>query len=46
MKGLTKLLLIVLILALAGGTIFLATWDIPPPSSTIEKTLPDDRFPR
>jgi hypothetical protein len=46
MRGLTKFLLIVLILALAGGTIFLATWDIPAPSSTIEKTLPDDRFPR
>ena len=46
MRGLTKFLLIVLIMLLAGSTIFLASWDIPPPSSTIEKTRPDDRFPR
>ena len=37
--------LILLILAVAvGGTIFLATWDMPPPSATTEKVIPYDRF--
>jgi len=31
---------------LVGGAIFLATWDIPPPSAKVEKVLPNDRFPR
>jgi hypothetical protein len=30
----------------AGGAVFLATWDIPPPTARIEQVLPDDRFPR
>ncbi|MBI4185365.1 MAG: hypothetical protein HY521_15335 [Proteobacteria bacterium] len=46
MSGSTKLVLAVVVLVLAIGVLFLAAWDIPPPSSTIEKTLPDDRFPR
>jgi len=28
------------------GVVFLATWDIPPPSAAVEKVVPDDRFPR
>lgn len=32
--------------ALAGGAIFLLTWDIPAPSERVETTIPDDRFPR
>lgn len=39
------LLLVMLALAL-GGTAFLAVWDIPPPTAQVERTLPDDRFPR
>jgi hypothetical protein len=39
------LLLMLLVLAL-GGTAFLAIWDIPPPSARVERTLPDERFPR
>jgi len=31
---------------LIGGAAFLAGWDIPPPSAKVEKTLPDDRFPK
>ena len=30
---------------IAGGT-FLATWDIPAPTEQVEKTIPNDRFPR
>ncbi len=39
-----RIVLIVLVLAIGGGIAFLLTWDIPPPTSPIEKTLPDDRF--
>ncbi len=36
---------IVLVLALAvGGAAFLATWDMPPPTATVEKVIPNDRF--
>jgi hypothetical protein len=39
--------LLLLLVALAlGGTALLAVWDIPPPSARVERTLPDDRFPR
>jgi hypothetical protein len=43
---LTLIILSVLIVALLGGGVFLVTWDIPAPSATVEKTVPDDRFPR
>jgi len=36
---------IVVIGALVGGAVFLAGWDIPPPSAQVEKSLPNDRFP-
>tara|TARA_A100001037_G_scaffold303478_1_gene337591 strand:- start:5593 stop:5733 length:141 start_codon:yes stop_codon:yes gene_type:complete len=40
------IVLIIMLLAVVGGAVFLATWDIPPPSERVEKVLPDDRFPR
>ncbi len=43
---LTLVILAVVVVALLGGGAFLATWDIPAPSSTVEKIVPDDRFPR
>ncbi len=46
MKSISKLVLILVFGLLIGGTAFLATWDIPAPKNTIEKVLPDDRFPR
>lgn len=36
----------VVIGALIGGAVFLAGWDIPPPSAKVEITLPNDRFPK
>jgi len=43
----SSLFLIVIVLgALAGGAFYLATWDIPPPSTKVEKVLSDERFPR
>ena len=38
--------LVIVLLSLVGGAVFLATWDIPPPSKSVEKVLPDERFPR
>ena len=45
----SKLPLVVIALAFAilvGGAVFLAGWDIPAPSAVVEKTIPDERFPR
>jgi len=41
-----RILLVVVVIVLVGGAVFLATWDIPAPSRQVEKTLPNDRFPR
>ncbi len=46
MKNFSRLVLIAVIAILVGGGAFLATWDIPAPTTAIEKVLPDDRFPR
>jgi len=45
MRFLARLLLILVVLAIAGGGAFLMTWDIPPPTRHVEKTIPNDRFP-
>ena len=39
------ILFILILVALGGGAVFLATWDIPPPSEPVEKVIPDERFP-
>ncbi len=39
-----KILLLMVVLVLVGGTVFLATWDMPPPSAVTEKVIPNDRF--
>lgn len=41
-----RIILVVVVVILVGGAVFLATWDIPAPSRQVEKTLPNDRFPR
>jgi hypothetical protein len=40
------LILFTVLVLIVGGVIFLATWDIPAPVATMEKIIPDDRFPR
>ncbi|MEQ8396721.1 hypothetical protein [Thalassobaculum sp.] len=42
----TLFLLILILLTLAGGALFLLTWDIPAPTASVEKVIPNDRFPR
>lgn len=34
------------LLALVGGGVFLATFDLPVKAERIEKVIPDDRLPR
>lgn len=46
MKGLTRFLLIVVAVGVLGGAAFLATWDIPAPTTPVEEVIADDRFPR
>lgn len=46
MSGIFKVTVVLLAVAIAGGGIFLATWDIPAPSRTVERVLDDSRFPR
>lgn len=41
-----RILLIVLVLAIVGGLVFLAMWDIPAPTARVEKVIPDDRLPK
>jgi hypothetical protein len=46
MKRFTLTLVVIVIALIATGVVFLATWDIPPPSEKVEKVLDDGRFPR
>lgn len=46
MNKFISVLVILLVVALAGGVVFLANWDIPPPAQAVDKVLPNDRFPR
>lgn len=46
MRFLSRLFALLVLVALVGGAVFLATWDIPPPTATMTTDLPDDRFPR
>ncbi len=46
MSKFTMILLVVLAAGAGAGLFFLNNWDIPAPKSTIEKTIPNDRFPK
>jgi hypothetical protein len=41
-----RILIGALFFSIAVGGIFLATWNIPAPTATIEKVIPNDRFQR
>tara|TARA_B100000700_G_C14780395_1_gene731032 strand:- start:138 stop:278 length:141 start_codon:yes stop_codon:yes gene_type:complete len=45
MKKISKLVFFVFFLVIIGSVAFLTTWEIPAPTHTIEKDLPDGRFP-
>jgi hypothetical protein len=46
MRSITKIFAVLLVLAIGGLAVFLATWDIPAPTQKVEKVLSNDRFPR
>ncbi len=37
---------LLLLVAFLGGGVFLAMWEIPAPSTRVERVIPDDQFPR
>jgi cell division septal protein FtsQ len=44
MRKIRLIFLILLVALVAGGAGFLATWDFPAPTRTVEKVIPNDRF--
>lgn len=43
---LAKYIIALFLAGIVAGGVFLATWDIPAPTESVEKTIPNDRFPR
>ncbi|MDJ0946823.1 MAG: hypothetical protein QNJ30_25525 [Kiloniellales bacterium] len=43
-KSVIAVTLVVAVVVIGGG--FLMTWEIPAPTTLVEKVIPDDRFPR
>ncbi|MBX6324330.1 MAG: hypothetical protein IRY94_21165 [Rhodospirillaceae bacterium] len=46
MRRVLLILLIVVVLAIVGGAAVLATWDMPAPTTTMHKEIPNERFGR
>jgi Na+-transporting methylmalonyl-CoA/oxaloacetate decarboxylase gamma subunit len=46
MAKIAGFLVFLIIAVMIGGSVYLAFWDIPPPSTEVVRTLPDSRFPR
>lgn len=46
MSMIAKVLAVLILLIVGGGAVFLATWDMPPPSKKVEKVLPNDKLLR
>jgi hypothetical protein len=46
MGKVTIALIVIVVLAVIAGGVFLANWNPPPPSTPVEKVLPDARFPK
>ena len=46
MNMISRIIIAVLAIVVIGGAVFLATWDIPAPSASVEKVIPNDRVLR
>ena len=46
MSKFAQILVLLVLIALVGGGIFLATVDIPAPVAPVERVIPNDRFDR
>ena len=44
MLKLTLIVVLVAVVLIGGGLAFLASWDIPAPTATVEKDIPNDRL--
>lgn len=44
MKLISRVLIVLVLMLIVGGAVALATWDMPPPTATREKVIPNDRF--
>lgn len=44
MSKLARLVLLLILLVIVGFGVFLATWDIPPPSAPVQTEIPNDRL--
>ena len=46
MSKLSRIIALFVLVVIAAGVVFLATWQIPPPTAKVEKVIPNERFPR
>jgi hypothetical protein len=46
MSKITGILVVLVLAVVVGGAVFLATWDLPPPTAKVEKVIPDEKLPR
>lgn len=44
MKLKNRILIVLVMFLLVGGAVALATWDMPAPTATREKVIPNERF--
>lgn len=44
MHNITRLIILLVILVLLGGVAFLVMWDMPAPTTRVEKTIPNASF--
>lgn len=46
MSTISRFLIVLSLVVVLGGAVFLMTWEIPAPTSRIERVIPDDQLPR
>jgi hypothetical protein len=46
MKKFSTFVLFLVIAIFIGGIAFVTSWDIPAPVNNIERTIPDEKFPK
>jgi len=46
MKKISTFVFLLVITIIIGGVAFVTSWDIPAPVNNIERTIPDDKFPK
>jgi hypothetical protein len=46
MKKMSTFVFLLVLAILIGGAVFVMSWDIPAPVNNIERTIPDDKFPK